>query len=149
MYGAKHYQESVDQYQGKKAKCGDLKTIEFYYLGRAYLLLDDSIDADTSFATFISKSPTTPDGYYWRARTNLKIGKFEDYNSLPYYQKYIELAEPNAAKFKDNLIESYQYLGVYYISKLKDKEKAKLYLNKALELDPNNQDTIDFLKQIK
>ena len=149
LYGAKHYSESVEQYNNKKAKCGDLKALDFYYLGRAYLLMDDSLNADTNFASFIIKSPTTPDGYYWRARTNLKIGKFEDYNSLPYYLKYIEIAGSNPAKYKDNLIEAYQYLGVYYISKMKDKVKAKEYLDKALELDPNDTNTQDFLKQLK
>ncbi len=149
LYTAKHYDESVKEFAAKKEKCGDLKTLDYYYIGRAYLLLDDSLNADTAFATFIEKSPTTPDGYYWRARTNLKIGKLEDFNSYPYYLKYIELASPNAAKFKDNLVEAYQYLGVYYIQKMKDKVKAKEYFNKALELDPNDTNTQEFLKQLK
>ena len=149
LYGAKHYADAINQYNAKKARCGDLKALDYYYIGRASLLLDDSLGADTAFGSFIAKSPTTPDGYYWRARTNLKIGKFEDYNSLPYYSDYIRLAEPTAASHKDNMIESYQYLGVYYLEKVKDKAKAKEYLQKALELDPNDPNTIEFLKQIK
>ena len=149
LYSSKHYDEAVSQYNVKKAKCGDLKAIDYYYMGRAYLLMSDSLDADTSFGSFIAKSPTTPDGYYWRARTNLKIGKVDDFNSFPYYKAYIDIAGANPTKFKDNLVESYQYLGVYYLEKMKDKAKAKEYLEKALELDPNDQNTIDFLKQIK
>ena len=149
LYGAKHYADAIKQYNTKKDRCGgDLKTIDYYYVGRAYLLLDDSLNADTTFATFIAKSPTTPDGYYWRARTNLKIGKVEDFGSLPYYQKYVELAAPSGAKFKDNLVESYDYIGAYYLIKAKDKAAAKENFNKALELDPNDSNAQDFLKNI-
>ena len=149
LFSAKHYDESVAQYALKKAKCNELKTLELYYLGRAYLLLDDSINADTTFADFIAKSPTTPDGYYWRARTNLKIGKAEDFGSLPYYQKYIEIAAAAGTKYKDNLIEAYDYVGAYYLIKEKDKVKAKETFNKALELDPNDENALEFLKSIK
>jgi len=154
LYISKHYDESIKEYLVKKQLCNDkYGAIDMYYVGRAYLILDDSIDADTTFADFINKSPTTPDGYYWRARTNLKIGKLEDFYSYPYYQKYVDLVEPlaaaNPAKYKSNLIEAYDYLGLYFIEKAKDKAKAKEYFQKALELDPNDENTIEFMKQLK
>jgi len=154
LYVARHYDEAIKQYLAKKQVCPDkYGALDMYYVGRAYLILDDSINADTTFADFINKSPTTPDGYYWRARTNLKIGKLEDFYSFPYYQKYIEVAEPlasaNPAKYKSNLIEAYDYLGLYYADKGKDKAKAKEYFQKALELDPNDENTLEFMKQLK
>lgn len=153
LFTAHRYAEVAQEYSIKKAKCGDLKALDYYYMGRAYLLLDDSINADSAFAAFVDKSPTTPDGYYWRARTNLKIGKLEDFYSYPYYQKYVDLVEPllaaNPAKYKENMIEAYDYIGLYYAEKVKDKAKAKEFLNKALELDPTDQNTIDFLKSLK
>jgi tetratricopeptide (TPR) repeat protein len=102
--------------------------------------------ADTTFAEFITRNPTSPDGYYWRAQANLKIGKFEDYNAFPYYQKYIEIAGKDPQKYKKNLVEAYIYLGVYYFEK--DKLLAKENLMKALELDPNDTYAQDFLKQL-
>ncbi len=154
LYLSKHYDEAIKEYQVKKQTCTEkYGAIDMYYVGRAYLILDDSLNADTTFADMIIKSPTTPDGYYWRARTNLKIGKLEDFYSYPYYQKYIDIVEPlsvaNPVKYKSNLIESYDYLGLYYSEKKKDKAKAKEYLQKALELDPNDQNTIEFMKQLK
>ncbi len=154
LYLAKHYDESIKEYLVKKQVCTDkYGAIDMYYVGRAYLILDDSLDADSTFADFINKSPTTPDGYYWRARTNLKIGKLEDFYSFPYYQKYIEIVEPlaaaNPAKYKSNMIEAYDYIGLYYADKGKDKAKAKEYLQKALELDPNDENTLEFMKQLK
>ena len=76
----------------------------------------------------------------------MKIGKLEDYNSFPWYSKYIEVAGSDPVKNKKNLVEAYNYLGVYYFEK--DKAKAKENFNKALELDPNDQDAIDLLKQL-
>jgi tetratricopeptide (TPR) repeat protein len=147
LYTAKHYDETVRQDSIKKARCGTLSSLELYYLGRAYLLMDDSIKADTTFGEFISRNPTSPDGYYWRARTDLKLGKIEDCVSLPYYEKYIEIAGSNVDKYKNNLIEAYQYGAACYAEK--DKAKAKEYLNKVLELDPDNEFAKDLMKQLK
>ncbi len=102
--------------------------------------------ADTSFAEFIIRNPTSPDGYYWRAITNLKIGKLEDFRALPYYQKYIEVAGVDPQKYKNNLVEAYTYLGVANFEK--NKALAKENFNKALELDPTNADAMELLKQI-
>ncbi|HWB62669.1 MAG TPA: tetratricopeptide repeat protein, partial [Chitinophagales bacterium] len=147
LFVARHYDEAIAQYNAKKAKCGDVNSVELYYMGRVYLLLDDSLDADTTFGEFIKRNPTSPDGYYWRARTNLKIGKPEDFLSFPYYDKYVEIAGSDPAKYKNNLIEAYDYLGAYYFEK--DKAKSKDYFNKVLELDPNDEFGKEFMKQFR
>jgi len=148
LYIAKHYDEASKQYVNKKNRCGDLSSLDIYYLGRAYLIIDDSINADTTFGEFIKRNPTSPDGYFWRARTNLKIGKLDDFLSLPYYQKYIEVASSDLVKYKANLVEAYIYLGTYYMEKQKDKAKAKESFEKAHDIDPNDQDVNEYLKQI-
>ncbi len=149
LFVSRHYQEADSMYNHKKTKCGDLTTLEYYYLGRDYLLLDDSINADTTFGEFIKRSPTTPDGYYWRARTNLKIGKLEDFNSLPYYSKYIDIVTTAGTqeKYKDNLNEAYNYLGAYYFEK--DKAQSKSYFQKVLDTDPTNEFATEYMKQFK
>jgi tetratricopeptide (TPR) repeat protein len=146
LFTARHYTEAIDQYNLKKEHCNKLTSLDVYYLGRAYYQAGDSLMADTTFAEFITRNPTSPDGYYWRAQANLKIGKFEDYNAFPYYQKYIEIAGKDPQKYKKNLVEAYIYLGVYYFEK--DKLLAKENLMKALELDPNDTYAQDFLKQL-
>jgi len=148
LFNARHYADAINEYAIKKSKC-TMTVVDIYYVGRAYLILDDSINADSTFADLIAKAPTYADGYYWRARTNLKIGKPEDFGALPYYLKYIELQESNAAKYKSNFTEAYDYAGAYYMIKEKDKAKAKEYFGKSLDLDPNDQDAADFLKQLK
>lgn len=148
LFLSRKYKEAVVQYEKKKSLVKDnkLPSLDVYYLGRAYYGAGDSIKADTTFGEFIQRNPTSPDGYYWRAITNLKIGKLEDYNSFPWYSKYIEIAGSDPAKYKNNLVEAYSYLGVYYFEK--DKTKARENLNKALELDPNDQNAIELLKQL-
>jgi len=147
LFQAKHYKEAIAQYSLKKEKCGKLNSIEVFYLGRTYFQSGDSIMADTTFAEFIIRNPTSPDGYYWRANTNLKIGKPEEYMAYPYYQKYIEIAGTDPVKYKRNLTDAYAYVGIYYFEKLKDKEQAKTNFSKALELDPSNYIATEYMKQ--
>jgi tetratricopeptide (TPR) repeat protein len=149
LFQSKRYAQADTMYNYKKAKCGSLTALEYYYLGRVYLLLDDSINADTTFGEFIKLSPTTPDGYYWRARTNLKIGKPDEFNSFPWYSKYIDVVTTAGTqdKFKSNMNEAYDYLGAYYFEK--DKPKSKSYFQKVLESDPNDEFANEFMKQFK
>ena len=151
LYQARHYDEAIAQYAYKKAKCGSLSSIEVYYLGRSYVSMGDSIMSDTAFTEFIDRNPTSPDGYFNRARIRLKIGKLEDFNALPDYQKYIEvvMAIPDHSKYNKNLVEAYDYVGLYAMEKEKDKAKAKENFNKALELDPNDEIATAYLKQMK
>ncbi len=147
LYIARHYDEAVAQYNLKKEKCGSLSSLDVYYLGRAYFTLGDSIMADTTFAEFAARNPTSPDGYYWRARTNLKIGAPEDFKAFPYYKKYIEVAGGEPEKYKRNLAEAYDYLGAYYFEK--DKNSSKENFMKALELDPTDEFATEFMKQFQ
>lgn len=146
LYTGKRYADAIKQYVAKREKCGNLASLDVYYLGRSYYVTGDSLNADTAFAEFITRNPTSPDGYYWRAQTNLKMGKPEEFRAFPFYQKYIEVAGKDAQKYKRNLVEAYIYLGVYYFEK--DKALAKENLMKALELDPNDTYAQEFLKQL-
>lgn len=150
LFLAKHYTEAITQYNLKKDRCEKLNSVEVYYLGRTYISANDSVMADTTFGEFIARNPTSPDGYFWRAYTNIKfqLQNPETFPSLPYYKKYIETASPNPAKFKDNLIDAYNYVATYYLSK-NDKQGAKANVDKALELNPDDVFANELDKQIK
>jgi len=149
LFQAHRYPDAIAEYNLKKAKCGKLGSIEVYYLGLSYVYNGDSTLADSAFLEFADRNPTSPDGYFQLARINLKLGKPEDFMSLPYYQKFIELAQPDSAKYKAKLVEAYLYVGVYSTEKQKDNAKAKEYFSKALELDPSDPNAIEFMKQLK
>jgi len=60
----------------------------------------------------------------------------------PYYEKLISIIEPRAEKDntdKARLIESYRYLGSYYLIVKDSKSEADVYWNKMLEVDPENE----------
>jgi tetratricopeptide (TPR) repeat protein len=149
LFTGKRYAASVEQYNRKKAACGSLSSLDVFYLGRAYLSTENYIMADTTFAEFITRNATSPDGYYWRARTNMSlVTETNKYPALPYYMKFIELASTDATRNKKNLIVAYSFAGSYYLE-TNDMGMAKNYFNKALELDPENKDLQEILKQTK
>jgi tetratricopeptide (TPR) repeat protein len=149
LFLAKHDKEAIAQYLSKKDICGKLNSVEVYYLGRAYIGNNDSLMADSTFAEFVARNPTSPDGYYWRAFINVKfqLQKPENYAAYPYYQKYIELASADPAKYKRNLSQAYTYSGVYNFEKLKNKDEAKANFMKALELNPEDEIATEYMKQ--
>lgn len=147
---SKKYEQAVVQYNRKKSICGSKFTnVDMFYLGRSYLNISDSTNADALFAEYIEKYPNLTDGYYWRAQVNVKhrmTGK--DFGgAYPYYQKFIELAEKNVQANKAKLIEAYEYSAIYKAEIDKDMAGAKAYLGKALELDPNDAMAIELMKQ--
>src|ERR1043165_4772546 len=150
LFQAKSYTEAIAKYNLKKEKCGGkLASLDIYYVGRSAIYAKDSVLADTTFAEFIARNPTSPDGYYWRGWTNtiFQLQNPETFPALPYYQKYIELASSDPAKYKRNLVDSYNYVGMYYLSK-KDKDQAKANFMKAIELSPEDEIAKENLKQL-
>jgi len=147
LFKVKKYADAVAKYLAKKQNCTTLSSLDVFYLGRSYMLAGDSINADLAFAEFSQRNPTSPDGYWWRARVNLTLGKSDDYLAAPYYLKYTEVAGSEPAKYKKNLTEAYVYLGIYNFEKAKNKEEAKGYFTKALELDPADELATLYMKQ--
>ena len=146
LYLAKEYSGAVNQFNVKKLRCDKLSSLDLFYLGRTYVNMGDSLMADTTFAEFIERNPTSPDGYLQRAQNAIRIQP-ENFTAVPYYQKYIELTSSDPEKYKRNLPDAYAYVGIYYFEKQKDKGQAKTYFMKSLEIDPENQFATEYLKQ--
>ena len=108
--------------------------------------------ADTAFGTVIAMIPDGYTGYFWRARTSSLLDPSSE-NGLakPYYEKSIELLadkDMTNRTLKSYVLESYTYLGYFYYLK-DDNENTILYLNNALELDPENNTAKTILDTIK
>jgi hypothetical protein len=59
----------------------------------------------------------------------------------PFHEKFIQLVGGDVRSIeanKKNLMEAYNYLGIYYLIK-KDYECSRAAINKTLELDPANK----------
>jgi tetratricopeptide (TPR) repeat protein len=145
----KNYNEAANIIEKKLVKTqNNISAIDYFTLGTYYYAAGNYVKADTAFGYVNKYYPTYSIGYLYRARINLeldkdmKIGKFRQY-----YQKFIDLAQPDAAKYKNEISEAYKYLGIYAYNH-EDMVKAKEYFEKAKELTPDDQDILKFLKYI-
>lgn len=107
--------------------------------------------ADSAFGTMAKQveagGATYPLAYYYQGMSNYyaypQATSLERATAVPYFEKFIEQAnaEPDAEKkkaFNKNLISSYKML-YYYADKKGESDKAKEYMQKVLELDPNDE----------
>lgn len=70
----------------------------------------------------------------WKAR--LHRGLSDRAAALPFYDEFISVAD--TTENKKELYEAYYYEAIYQISVLKDNEKGKEYVQKMLDVDPEN-----------
>jgi tetratricopeptide (TPR) repeat protein len=170
MYNAKKYYDAAANYTLKVNRFpAKVNFYDYYYLGRSYYYIglsfkakkDDAlakdsatyyfIQADTAFSHLTSNAnyATYPDSWQWRAKSNYNLDpEMKTGAAKPYYEQYIKVAEAkDPAKYKNFLLESYQYLGAYYLN-AKDKENAKVWLEKAKAIDPLNETTVELMKSL-
>ncbi|WP_035662537.1 tetratricopeptide repeat protein [Flavobacterium seoulense] len=104
--------------------------------------------ADTALGNLITGSPSTLDAYIYRARVNSLADK--PAMMIQYYEEFIkvataagaeELAKPST---KAKLTEAYNTIAAN-----SDKEKAKEYYAKTLEIDPANKFATQSLQSLK
>jgi len=157
----KKFKWSIEAYNKLIEKRTTPLASDYYLIGKAYYFYAsnpklDSISgrafyvkADTSFGKFIELNNTYLPGYKWKAATtsflfpDMKVAK-----AKPYYEKVIELGEPNKEKNKKDLIDAYRYMGYYYYAN-EDRPKSKNYWEKIKELDPANADAEKWLKELR
>lgn len=152
----KKYPEAISTLEEKIRLGKDVKVADYLNLGRYALFNSDFIKADSAFMKVNELAPTYASGYLYRARANAYIDStMEKGLAQPFYEKYVALAIADSAntktlKYKSGLIESYEYLAAIYVrDQSKDYVKTKEYLQKILELDPENEKAIKGLKSLE
>jgi Tfp pilus assembly protein PilF len=144
--------DKVIEYYTFKSQSDTLSPAEEFELGKAYYFGPKNyVLADTAFSHVNNLSPTYAPGFWWRARTNLKLDPNNaKWLALPYYEKVLELVKPEERGSKSNknmVMESAKYCGDYYVnSASKDPVKAKQYWQIVLDLDPNDQGAKAYFK---
>ena len=165
MYKTKRYYDAIATFSKKIGRFGGVFN-DYYLMGRSkyYIAVsfakrkDDAIAkdsavqyfiaSDSTFAQVTAKYPTVPEGWQYRAKANYNLDpEMKSGAAKPFYEQYIKVAEASAdpTKYKNFLVESYQYLGSFSLA-TKDNVAARGYLNKALELDPADALTKELLK---
>lgn len=107
--------------------------------------------ADTAFATVIAVSPAYQEAYIFRARVNALLENnevmkkaYEDYITKATEKGAEEIAKPTVKK---KFVESYNNIASTYLTS--DKEKAKEYINKSLEIDPADKRALEMQAFVK
>lgn len=148
LYDAKKYDKAITVYNDLISKFGG-SSLDYYYLGRSYYITKNYATSDSTFAKFIEKQPTSPDGYKWRAKANTFLDpEMKTGASKPYYEKLIELLKNDPQKYKKDLVEAYHYLAIYAHTK-KDMPAVKSYLEQAVAIDPSNKETQELINSLK
>lgn len=121
-------------------------TLNHYYaLGRIYYKLGQTEKDTTYYAKAIrafeyvrDKKPDLIPVYTELGRCTAMLDpESTEGRAKPHYEKVIELASTEPAKYRNDLIEAYSYLGYYYYSK-ENFEKSYEAYTKLKELDPQN-----------
>lgn len=108
-------------------------------------------NADSAFKQLTRLSPAWPWGYTWRGRANFSLDpKAQSDSTRMHYEKVISLVKPEerTTTYKSNVVEAYEYLGYYYVTK-KDEAKAKENWLIVKELDPANEKANSYLNPKK
>lgn len=96
--------------------------------------------ADSIFGVVAEMAPELHIGNFWRARVNSVMDpETTEGLAKPYYEKVVEMLEAKdpAQRSKSAMVESYSYLGYYYLLQ-SEYETSKEYWNKILAIDPEN-----------
>ncbi|HQQ95327.1 MAG TPA: hypothetical protein PLQ93_12275 [Bacteroidia bacterium] len=162
----KKYECVINQLQLKRiALKGDLSNAELFDLGRAYYYasselinesksnvkldyeyLDKLRGGDITFKTLCVNLPDWIFGYLWRARCNaLLYPNIENDTAKDLYETVVKLFEKEGEQNKNYLIEAYEYLGYYYVTK-GDKVNADIVWSRVKELQPENKKQRDYFK---
>lgn len=126
---------------------GLCKAQDYLNYGRALYQDKQFVKADSSFKKLTLMSPTWPNGYLWRAKTNhIQDPEIKSGLALPHYEKFIELTKAEQEKYKTDLIEAYKYVGAYQMQVKKNKVAADAAWVKVKELKPDFKEVDEYLK---
>lgn len=115
--------------------------VELFYAGWENFYGEKYQTADSVFNLYKEKYPDDVQGYYGGFRTKWTIDSTMELG-LPVQdaEKFAELASADSVKYKSQLLLAYGFLAGYNANQLKEYEKAIYYLDKMINLDPNNVD---------
>ena len=149
-YDAKIFPKATEWYM-RKGELQPLINTEQYYLGLSLFYEAKYLEADSSFTKVVTLTPNYAQGWLMRARCNTAMDSAQAAGlAKPFYEKYAELTsvEPDKSRTKKNLIESYKYLGAYYVQR-DDNNQALIYFEQIAALDPADKDAADAIKILK
>lgn len=145
----KNYTAAIGVWNEKRSTGVDMKSSDYYYLGRAYYFTRQFEQADSAFMKVNELTPSYVSGWLWRAQSNTQMDSTSDLGlAKPFYLKYLEVVGDDTTsinRYRQGVREAYSYLASYAFLKEKDHERAVYYLRKKLDLtdDPDEKKAIE------
>lgn len=138
----KRYKEAADWYSKVVAtKMNPTKT-DIYNAGYSYYRIGEYVPAINMFNVYSQKFPEDPLGYYLCGKSNWAVDStLEQGSANTCFEKAIEVAQKDSAKYKAQLIGSLKYFMVYSVYK-RDKNAALAYADRILGIDPADAETL-------
>ncbi|MEX1239595.1 MAG: tetratricopeptide repeat protein [Cyclobacteriaceae bacterium] len=148
------FEKAAVAYEDLVAKREKPLSQDLYYMGSAYYFSGQYLKADSAFTDLSEKQPNMTVGYLWAAKARAQYDSTGEHGvAVPMYEKFVEKALENPEKNKKDLVDAYDYLGMYYLHKsTNEKEglaKATEYFKKVQQLDPSNERAKNFFEELK
>ena len=142
--GAKDYLNAGRWYARVVSTKPNYTNLDLFYAGYNYYLGGNYDSSDVYFTQYADKFPTDIMGHYMLANSAAAKDTTGQGTAVPFYNKVIEIGtaditKPNA---KNRVLTAYKYFINYYANVKRDNAMALEYVNKALELDPEDQNMI-------
>jgi len=122
---------------------------DYYKMSLAYYNAKNWVDADSGLAMLARLNPDFEPAYLWRARvySNLDPDTKEGL-AKPFYEKVIEKASVDTVKYSKDLVESYNYMGYYFLVN-KNYCESLVYWDKILAIDPASENALSAINDLK
>lgn len=147
-YKTKKFESAAQTYQKKINLVGG-STNDYYKMGRAYFDAKIWPECDSALAKVNRMSPDFEPAYLFRARVYSNLDPDTKGGlAKPFYEKVMEKANADPAKYSKDLVEVYNYLGYYYLIN-KQYCDSLLYWDKITVLDPANDNANSAIKDLK
>lgn len=120
-----------------------LSKVDLYNAGFENFKATEFRRADSIFSIYKTTYPDEVYGHYWSFRALSVIDStMSDSLAIPDCLNFIRVAEGDKVRNKSTLITAYGYMAGFTANIKKDLEGASAFLDKIIEIDPNNQDAI-------
>jgi tetratricopeptide (TPR) repeat protein len=120
-----------------------LSKVDLYNAGFENFKATEFRRADSIFTIYKTNYPDEVYGHYWSFRALSVIDStMTDSLAIPDCINFIRVAEGDKVRNKSTLITAYGYMAGFTANIKKDLEGASAFLDKIIEVDPNNQDAI-------
>lgn len=141
----KKFKEAGDWYSRVLNVKPNITKTDLYKAGYSYFRGGDYNSSINIFNKYTEKFPDDMFGYYMIGKANAALDTTGKLGlAVPYYEKAIQIGEAAAdkSKVKDQLMGSYKYFIEYNYNVKKDQAAALSFVEKALALDPADEQLI-------